>query len=104
MGINTVHIINQFFEIKAKLSDDVSFSNLERNFNRLNSIFEEAGFIIQDPTNELYNEARTDCEASFVGKIGSKMKIKKTIKPIIYKKEDNNIQLVQKAVVLVENM
>ena len=67
----------------------------------MNAAFEEEGFLIQDPTNEMYNDARTDCEASIVGSVAGKMKITKTLKPIIYKKDGSNVQLVQKAVVLV---
>jgi hypothetical protein len=44
-------------------------ASFERNFNRLSSVFEEEGFIIQDPTNELYNDSRTDCEASIVWQV-----------------------------------
>lgn len=100
-------IINQVFEIKHKLqeigTEHPSFSgNFDRNLNRLFSIFEEEGFIIQDPTNEPYSESRTDCEASIVGKPSSKMKISKTLKPVIYQKTGASLQLVQKGVVIVE--
>ncbi|MEO7524729.1 MAG: hypothetical protein ABIT58_11575 [Ferruginibacter sp.] len=76
----------------------------ERNFKRLYSIFEEEGLFIQDPTNEIYSASRTDCEASIVGEASSKMKITKTIKPVIYQRTNGNVQLVQKAVVFVEKI
>ena len=98
---NTLQIINQLFEMEYKIKDLGQSAIFERNFNRLNAAFEEEGFLIQDPTNEMYNDARTDCEASIVGSVASKMKITKTLKPIIYKKDGSNVQLVQKAVVLV---
>ena len=101
--INPVHIINQLFEMQAKIKDSGAAQNFERNFNRLFTIFEEDGFIIQDPTGEAYTETRTDCEASISGRIGSKMKIARTIKPIIYQKKDGAVQLLQKAVVIAEN-
>lgn len=104
MSNSTLHIINQLFEMQAKIRDLGQSSSFERNFNRLFSIFEEDGFLIQDPTNEMYNDSRTDCEASIIGNVSSKMKITKTLKPIIYKKAGDNVQLVQKAVVLVEKI
>ena len=101
--INPVLIINQLFEMQAKVQETGAAQNFERNFNRLFNIFEEDGYIIQDPTGEAYTETRTDCEASISGRIGSRMKITRTIKPIIYQKRDGNVQLLQKAVVIAEN-
>ena len=100
---NSIQIINQLFEMQYKIKDIGEAVNFERNFIRLFSIFHEEGFIIQDPTNETYTESRTDCEASISGKTSSKMRIVKTLKPVIYQKKDNNIQLIQKAVVIAEN-
>ena len=101
--LNPIHIINQLFEIQGKLKENGAAQNFERNFNRLFNIFEEEGYIIQDPTGEIYSETRTDCEASISGRIGSKMKITRTIKPIIYQKKDGSVELLQKAVVIAEN-
>jgi hypothetical protein len=101
--INHLHIINQLFEMQAKIKEAGSASHFERNFSRLFNLFEEEGFIIQDPTGEAYTDTRTDCEASFSGRIGSKMKITRTIKPVIYQRKDNSLQLVQKGVVIAEN-
>ena len=89
--------------MQAKARESGAAQNFERNFNRLFTIFEEDGYIIQDPTGESYMETRTDCEASISGRIGSKMKITRTIKPIIYLKKDGSVQLLQKAVVIAEN-
>jgi len=99
-----LQIINQIFEIKNKISSLNETASFERNFNRLYAIFEEDGYIIQDPTNEHYEASRTDCEASIVGNVSSKMKITKTLKPIIYQKLQGNVQLQQKAVVIVEKI
>ena len=96
-----IQIINQIFELQQKtnrLDDSTSF---DRNYNRLFSIFEEEGYVMKDPTNEPYQETRTDCEASIAGALNSKMKITKTMKPIIYQKVNGSMQLVQKAVVIV---
>ncbi|MFC4261602.1 hypothetical protein ACFOWM_01810 [Ferruginibacter yonginensis] len=98
----TLQIINQIFELQQKINSTTDAAHYERNFNRLFSIFEEDGYIIQNPTNEVYSPTRTDCEASITGDIASKMIITKTLKPIIYQKAAGNIQLLQKAIVLVE--
>jgi len=100
--INPLHIINQLFEMQGRLKETGHAQNFERNFNRLFTLFEEDGFIIQDPTGEPYTESRTDCEAGISGHIGSKMIISRTIKPIVYQKKENNVQLLQKAVVIAE--
>ena len=100
---NDLQIINQLFEIQSRLKDKGEYDSFERNFNRLFGIFEESGLMVQDPTGEPYSGHRTDCEASISGKLSLPMKITKTIKPIIYQKAENNLQLIQKAVVLVEN-
>lgn len=101
--INPIHIINQLFEMQAKIKEGGVAQNFERNFNRLFNLFEEDGYIIQDPTGESYSETRTDCEASISGRISSKMKIIRTIKPIIYQKKEDTVQLLQKGVVIAEN-
>ena len=89
--------------MQAKIRDSGAAQSFERNFSRLFTIFEEDGYIIQDPTGEAYSETRTDCEASISGRMGPKMKITRTIKPIIYQKRDGSVQLLQKAVVIAEN-
>ena len=101
--IDPLHIINQLFEMQAKLKESGTAHNFERNFNRLFGIFEEDGYIIQNPTGEAYFETRADCEVSISGHLGSKMKITRTIKPIIYMRRDGNLRLLQKGVVIAEN-
>lgn len=89
--------------MQSRLREAGTASSFERNFNRLFNIFEEEGYLVQDPTGEAYSETRTDCEVSISGRIGSRMKITRTIKPIIYLRKDGNPRLLQKAVVIVEN-
>lgn len=101
--INPIHIINQLFEMQAKIKEVGVTQQFERNFNRLFSIFEEEGYMIQDPTGDEYTESRTDCEASISGRINTKMKITRTIKPVIYQRKNGGMLLLQKAVVMVEN-
>jgi len=101
--INYIQIINQLFEIQTKVKESCTSANFERNFNRLFSLFEEEGYFVQDPTGEKYSETRTDCEASITGQLDSKLRITRTIKPIIYHRKDGDVRLLQKAVVIAEN-
>jgi hypothetical protein len=101
--VNPVPIINQIFEIQAKMKEKGIAIDFDRNFKRLHNIFEEEGYLVQDPTGETYSETRTDYEASISGSIGSKLKISRTIKPIIYQQKEGKVLLLQKGVVLVEN-
>jgi hypothetical protein len=97
-----LNVLNQVFELQQKIAASSESVNCERNFSRLFNLFEEEGFIIQNPMGETYTESRTDCEASIVGEPAVKMKIQKVLKPAVYRKEDGRLQLVQKAVVIVE--
>ncbi len=99
---NILQVINQLFEIENKLIEQGQVAAFERNFNRLQSIWDDNGYIVQNPTGQQYTESRTDCEASIAGKLGSKMIITKTLKPIIYNKTNEQMQLIQKAIVIVE--
>jgi hypothetical protein len=101
--INPVPVINQIFEMQAKMNEKGIAIDFDRNFKRLQNIFEEEGYLVQDPTGETYSETRTDYEASISGRIGSKLKISRTIKPIIYQQKEGKVLLLQKGVVLVEN-
>lgn len=89
--------------MQSRMKEAGSVQQFERNFNRLFTLFEEDGYIIQDPTGEAYTDTRTDCEASISGRMGSKMHITRTIKPVIYHKKEDGIHLLQKAVVIAEN-
>ena len=102
--MNAIQILNQLYEIQHKIESNQEPASFERNFTRLYSLLKEDGFFMHNPTNEIYLESRTDCEASIVGQPSSKMKITKTIKPIIYQTIDDKVQMVQKAVVLVEKI
>jgi hypothetical protein len=68
--INPVHIINQLFEMQAKMKEKGIINDFDRNFKRLHNIFEEEGYLVQDPTGEPYSETRTDCESSISGHPG----------------------------------
>ena len=95
-------IINQLFEIEQKsLQDD--YQKIARNIRRIYNELEEAGFTVINPYGESYKDTRTDLEATLSGKIRSDSKVVKVMKPIIYKKDENNQNfLIQKGVVIVD--
>jgi hypothetical protein len=97
-----IQLINQFTEIRQKVAQEKLEKKFERNFNRVFSIFEEDGFICQYPLGEKYNETRTDCEASIVGKEAKNMIVTQVIKPVVYKKSPEVLTLLQKGIVMVE--
>ena len=101
--INPIVVINQVFELQQKIAQNGLTESFERNFNRLYTVFEEEGFLLQDPTGESYSETRADYEASISGRVTSSMTIIRTIKPIIYHRKDGQMLLVQKGVVIAEN-
>lgn len=103
MSIN-LHLLNQVFELQQKINAGKEAANYERNFSRLFSLLEEEGYIVQNPINEMYSESRTDCEASIIGAPATKMKISRVLKPVIYQKAGSQLQLLQKAVVIVEKI
>jgi hypothetical protein len=97
-----VALINQIYEMETKLGE-LSIDALDRNLRKLNNLIEENGFVVRNPLGETYNETRTDYEANLVGIISKHMKITKVIKPIIYQKSNDGLQLLQKAIVIAEN-
>ncbi len=95
--------INQLYELKQKLKLEQIEQKVERNLNRLFNTLEEEGYICKDPMGEAYNETRTDCEATIIGKVSNTLMITQVIKPVIYKRENNELTLLQKGVVMVES-
>ena len=96
---NIVQLINQLIDIQQKIDLEKKF---ERNFKRIFSILEDEGFICRYPLGEKHHATRTDYEATIIGDVFDDMYISQVIKPIIYKKNDDTITLIQKGVVIVE--
>ena len=98
-----IQIINQLVEIRQKIRQEKLEDKFERNFNRIFSVLEEEGYICQYPLGEKYAETRTDYEANIIGKETRNMVVTQVIKPVIYKKNREELILVQKGIVMVEN-
>ncbi|QCE41992.1 hypothetical protein [Psychroserpens sp. NJDZ02] len=96
-----LEIINQVFSIQLKSNkEDLTLFN--RNIDRINHEFEALGFHIVNPLGQTYRNEMTDVEANITGDFNSKMKIVKVLKPIVYKKTNEETTLVQKGIVIVE--
>ncbi|MFN8276696.1 MAG: hypothetical protein U0T84_04390 [Chitinophagales bacterium] len=106
--------INQVFEIEKKVTQIQESNSIPRNVNRLkdlieNELFksfasnEQSGFVYHNPIGESYTDTRTDCEATIAGTGVENLVITEVIKPIIFLKQGNFKQMVQKAVVIVES-
>lgn len=92
-------IINQLFEIEKKAQEQ-NFNGLERNLKRIYSELEEQGYKIINPLGTNYDERDSSIDANIMN--SNSKKITKVIKPAIYKTENDALQLIQKAVVIVE--
>lgn len=96
-----IPLINQIHDLKNKVAKRTESAPFDRNFNRLFRQFEAYGLHYLDPIGEPYNETRTDCEATISGRSTKNLVISEVIKPIVYQKDQNTNQILQKAVVIV---
>ena len=96
-------ILNQLFELEKKISNQPIEKSLQRNLRRIRSEFENVGYKYHDPLGEKYNLTRLDCEAMASGTGADNLMIVEVIKPIIYYQQNDRNEIVQKAVVIVEN-
>ena len=94
-------IINQIWEITSKAEAN-DYTTISRNLRRLNSEIEDMGYTVIDPINRPYRETDADIEANIATPLHKKSKIVKVLKPIIYKTENGQNQLVQKGIAIVE--
>ncbi|NID13516.1 hypothetical protein [Fibrivirga algicola] len=105
-------IINQIFEIEKKLTKVQEPNSIQRNVNKLREILENdlsdnggspIGLMYYNPLGEVYNETRTDCEASIAGSNTDDLVITDVIKPIIRYRQGGMNLIVQKGIVIVES-
>ena len=60
------------FEIQHIEIKDLGQTRVLNGTSTMLSVFEDEGFIIQDPTNEPYSDSRTGARANISGALGSK--------------------------------
>lgn len=102
-ALNYIALVNQVFEIERKLSKLNDAGTVPRNIDKIRSLLSEAGLTYHDPTGEIYNDTRTDCEAQVLSEGTGQKVITETIKPIVRLANDGFTRIVQKAIVLVED-
>jgi hypothetical protein len=78
------------------------YTKIERNVNRLFHELNQQGYEVVDPIGRAYLDTDLSIEATVNGELTPHSKVVKVLKPIIYKEEDGNNQLVQKGIVIVE--
>lgn len=92
-------IINQLFEIEQKLKEN-GIDKIDRNLRKLFSLIEDEGYSIENPMGKKYQLQDTTIEANFIDEHGQNI-ISKVLKPAIFRKHGNQIELIQKAIVVV---
>lgn len=96
------NIINQIHGLESKLMSSEEHQSLNRRFQRIKKHFEEMHLFIHNPIGEDYSETRLDCEASISGESNDHLKIIEVIKPIVYFRNEQENELIQRAVVIAE--
>jgi len=96
------NILNQLHLLKGKCEGKINESQINRHFDRIQQSFQDLGYFMENPIGEPYDLTRLDCEASVAGEETENLKITEVIKPIIYFRDDEGNQIVQRAVVIVE--
>ena len=103
-------MLNQIFQIEIKLDKIQETNSISRNLTSLKNLFEtqlyeknQSGLTIHNPIGESYAPTRLDCEANIAGESAENLTIIEVIKPIIRFKQGGLNQIVQKAVVVVQN-
>jgi hypothetical protein len=95
-------LINQLYEIEKKANRIPEAKTLLRNVGKIKELLSESGFEYEDPTNQIYNDTRTDCEAQVLAGGDGTLKIIETIKPIIRISRNGYKTIYQKAIVIVQ--
>lgn len=92
-------LINQIFEIEQK-SKELGTDKLDRNIRKIYSILENEGYSIENPLGRKYSIQDTFIDANFIAESGTNS-ITKVMKPAIFKKQNDQVELIQKAIVVV---
>ena len=96
------NIINQLHAIESKVKEVKEPLKLERKFERIKKHLQELNLFVHNPLQEAYDETRMDCDASIAGDQTENLYIIEVIKPIIYMRDGDVNQIIQRGVVIVE--
>ena len=94
-------IANLVFELDKKVLSKEGNTSLQRIYDKMKQVVEEAGIYLYNPVGEKYMETRTDVDANIAGAGMKNLAITDVIKPVLYKVEDGKRSLLQKGVVIV---
>ena len=96
-----VAILNQLFQLEAKLSRRDDADSLFRHIGRIRELIADAGLAYENPLGQRYCETRTDCDATLVGPATGDLRIVEVIKPVVLWRQSDDELVVQRAVVIV---
>lgn len=96
-------ILNQFFQIETKILKLNEPNSIQRNIDRIKEELKKYGCTIENPIGEKYDETRTDCEANIAGESTDNLVITEVIKPIIRLNQNGITQIIQRAIVIVQD-
>jgi hypothetical protein len=99
-----IRMCNLLFEMEQKWVTKSGDKAIVRLHRRMMQTLDEAGYYVHNPLGEDYDETRTDVEASICRDDSgdAKMCIRTVMKPVVYRKSENDaLLLVQRGVVIV---
>ena len=102
-----IDLLDQVFEIEKKVKNLTESNSINRNVSRLKEIFEQlepdGGLFYHNPIGEVYNETRTDIEATIAGESADNLIITEVIKPIVRYRKGGITLIARKGIVVVES-
>lgn len=95
-------IVNNLYEIEKKISIHGDSGNISRNVTKMRESLEEEGVTYEDPQGQVFNQTRTDLEATIAGEGADNLIVVDVIKPIIRGNVSGMSHVIQKGIVVVE--
>jgi hypothetical protein len=104
MQVLLLEVLNNVFEIEKKLRRLREPNTITRNLSSIRSAFEQLHLSYEDPLGEVWDDTRSDCEASIAGSETDRLRIVEVIKPVVRHLSPSGItQIVQKGTVVVQS-
>lgn len=97
-------ILNQAFEMERKIEIHGDAAGVQRNLDRLKSVFLDEGLFYENPLGSKFDETRTDVEASISGEGLENLVVVEVHKPIIRYGSTAFSKVVQKGIVVVKSI
>lgn len=97
-----LQVLNNVCEIERKIGSNAELASLRRNLDRIKDAFESTKLFYQDPMGEVFDETRSDVEASISGTGTENLVVVEVIKPIIRLGDAAFSRVVQRGIVIVQ--